>query len=50
VHLGIIASRVNQLNELFVQFDNVATACQFYNAIHDSPNCLNDASSSETHI
>jgi len=30
-----------------VQFDNVATACQFYNAIYDSLNCLNDASSSE---
>jgi len=36
-----------QLNELFVQFDNAATACQFYNAIHDSLNCLNDALSSE---
>jgi len=23
-----------QLNELFVQFDDVATACQFYNAIY----------------
>jgi len=36
-----------QLNELFVQFDNVATARQFYNAIHGSLNCLNDPSSSE---
>jgi len=40
----------HQLNELFVQFDNVATACQFYNAINDSLNCLNDASSSEAPI
>jgi len=39
-----------ELNELFVQFDNFATACQFYNAIHDSLNCLNDASSSEAPI
>jgi len=36
-----------QLYELFVQFDNVATACQFRNALHDSLNCLNDALSSE---
>jgi len=39
-----------QLNELFLQFDNVATAYQFYNAIHYSINCLNDASSSEAPI
>jgi len=32
-----------QLNELFVlQFDNVATAFQFHNAIPDSLNCFND--------
>jgi len=42
---ALIARR--QSNELFVQFDNVATACQFHNAIYDSLNCLNDASSSE---
>jgi len=35
-----------KLNELFVQFDNVRTACQFHNAILDSLNCLNDALSS----
>jgi len=39
-----------QLNELFLQFDNVATAYQFYNAIHDSINCLNDALSPEAPI
>jgi len=39
-----------KLNELFVQFDNVTTACQFYNAILDSLNCLSDALSSEASI
>jgi len=39
-----------KLNELFVQFDNVTTACQFCNAILDSLNCLNDALSSEASI
>jgi len=45
---ALIARR--QLNELFVQFNNVATAYQFYNAIHDSINCLNDALSPEVPI
>jgi len=36
-----------KLNELFVQFDNVTTACQFHNAILDSLTCMNDALSSE---
>jgi hypothetical protein len=39
-----------KLNDLFVQFNNVTTACQFYNAILDSLNCLNDASRSEASI
>jgi len=39
-----------KLNELFVQLDNVTTACQFYNATLDSLNCLNDALSSEASI
>jgi len=36
-----------KLNELFVQFDNVTTTCQFYNATLDSLNRLNDALSSQ---
>jgi len=40
----------HKLNELFVQFDNVTTACQFHNAILDSPNCVNDAQSSEASV
>jgi len=36
-----------KLNELFVQSDNVTTACQFYN---DILSCLNDALSSEASI
>jgi len=36
-----------KLNELFVQFDNVTTACQFHNAVLDSLTCINDALSSE---
>jgi len=39
-----------KLNEVFVQFDNVTAACQFYNAILDSLNCLNDDLSSEASI
>jgi len=39
-----------KLNELFVQFDNVTTACQFHNAILDSLNCLNDVLSSEASV
>jgi len=35
---------------IFLQFDNVATAYQFYNAIHDSINCSNGASSPEVPI
>jgi len=31
-----------KLNELFVQFDNVTTACQFHDAILDSLTCTND--------
>jgi len=46
--LPLSLTAYRQLNELFVQLDNVA--CQFYNAIHDSLNCLNDASSSEAKI
>jgi len=39
-----------KLNELFGQFDNVTTACQFHNAILDSLTCTNDALSSEASI
>jgi len=35
-----------KLNEVFVQFDNVTTACQFHTAILDSHNCLNNVLSS----
>jgi len=45
---ALIASR--KLNELFVQFDNVTTACQFHNAILDSLTCINDALSSEASV
>jgi len=39
-----------KLNELFAQFDNVATACLFHNAILDSLTCINDALSSEASV
>jgi len=44
---ALTASR--ELNELFVQFDNVATACQFHNAILNSLTCLNNASVNTIH-
>jgi len=37
--LFALAAR-RKLNELSVQFDNVTTACQFYNAILDSLNIM----------
>jgi len=39
-----------KLDELFAQFDNVTTACQFHNAILDSLTCINDALSSEASV
>jgi len=39
-----------KLDELFVQFDNVTTVCQFHNAIPDSLTCTNDALSSEASV
>ena len=34
---GLYTAR-RKLNKLFLQFNNVTTACQFYNAIIDSLN------------
>jgi len=39
-----------KLNELFAQFDNVTTACQFHKAIIDSLTCLSDALSLKTSV
>jgi len=39
-----------KLNEVFAQFDNVTTACQFHKAILDSLTCISDALSSEVSV
>jgi len=39
-----------ELDELFAQFDNVTTACQFNNAILDSFTCLTGFSSEVAYL
>jgi len=39
-----------KLNELFAQFYNVTTACQFHNAVLDSLTCINDALSTHASV
>jgi len=44
------ATARRKFNELFIQFDNVTTACQFHNAKLDSLTCINDALSLEASV